>query len=56
MAYRQLAEKQRKAATQSPPAEPIKPVGNGRAAPQGLHDNLSTAEWIKRREAQVAKR
>lgn len=53
----QHVEKLRKAATEQPPAQPLKSVGGNRAAPaQGLHDNLSTAEWVRRRNAQVARK
>ena len=55
--YDQLVEKQRQAAKAQNPAEPVKPVGGNRASvPQGLHDNLSTKEWMKRRQAQVARK
>ena len=39
-----------------PNAEPVKPVGTGRAAPIGLSDSLSTAEWVKRRNAQLQRK
>ena len=52
----QHVEKSRKAATQPPAAEPMKPVGSNRSVPQGLHDGLSTKEWIKRRNEQVKSR
>lgn len=54
--YDQLIEKQRLAAKAPPAAEPVKQVGQTRGAPIGLHDNLSTKEWVKRRQAQVDKR
>ncbi|MCW5615903.1 MAG: hypothetical protein KIT32_12350 [Rhodocyclaceae bacterium] len=54
--YDQLIEKQRQAAKAQAPAEPVKPVGTGRVPVQGLHDNLSTEEWIKRRNAQLQRR
>lgn len=48
---------QRKAATEPPAAQPLKPIGGTRAAPaQGLHDNLSTAEWVRRRNEQLKRR
>ena len=53
MLWDQHVEKTRKAATQTAPAEPVKPVGQNRSVPQGLHDNLSVGEWMKRREAQL---
>jgi hypothetical protein len=55
--YDQLIEKQRQAARAQPSAEPMKPVGGTRAAPpQGLSDKLSTEEWVRRRNAQLARR
>ncbi len=53
----QHVEKARQAAKAQQPAEPIKQVGGTRAAPvQGLHDKLSTEEWVKRRNAQLQRR
>jgi hypothetical protein len=52
----QHVEKTRKAATQPPAAEPVKPIGQNRAAPQGLHDKLSIDEWVKRRNAELKRR
>jgi hypothetical protein len=55
--YDQLVEKQRQAAKAQTPAEPVKPVGGNRAAPAlGLHDKLSTAEWVKRRNEQLKRK
>jgi hypothetical protein len=55
--YDQLVAKQAQAAKAQNPAEPVKPVGGNRAAPPiGLSDRLSTAEWVKRRNAEVAKK
>lgn len=55
---RQLIAKQRASERKpAPPAEPIKSVGRGGSAPpQGLADNLGTAEWMKRRNAQISRR
>lgn len=54
--YDQLVEKQRQAAKAQQPAEPVRQVGQNRAPPAGLHDGLSTKEWVKRREAQLARK
>ena len=56
MLWDQHVEKARKAATQTAPAEPVKPVGQNRSVPQGLHDKLSVEEWMKRRNAELKRR
>lgn len=55
--WRQHVAKQRTAATQKPQtqAEPVPQVTGRRPSPPGLRDDLSMAEWIKRRDAQVRK-
>jgi hypothetical protein len=55
----QYLEQQRKAVKPAvPKAEPVPEVNTSRAKPvqQGLHDNLSVDEWLKRRNAQLKAR
>lgn len=56
--YRQSLTKTQKAQTRQAEqtAKPAAKVGGGSAPPAGLDDRISTAEWMKRRNAQDRKR
>lgn len=56
--WRQHVSKQRTAATQKPQvqAEPVPQVSGRKPSPPGLRDDLSTEEWVKRREAQIKRK
>lgn len=56
--WREFQKKQRATATQKPvqQAEPVPQVQGRKPTQPGLRDDLSTEEWVKRREAQLKRK